>query len=130
MKIARRIRTLSWIVLIINLIFCFVAGIYSMGGVSDETTPLILVPFFCWVCGPIIALLFNAVLQGFAEHIELTYAATCKAYGIPIIPEVVGATLEVSFWLPDPEDEEQWERYAKALHDNGYISEVEYENMI
>lgn len=130
MKIAGRIRTLSSMVLIINLIVCFVVGIYFLSGVLDETTPLILVPFFCWVCGPIVALLINAVLQGFAKHIELTYAATCKAYGIPLIPEVVNSTLEVSFWLPDPENEEQWERYAKALHDNGYVSEEEYENMI
>ena len=36
----------------------------------------------------------------------------------------------MSFRLPNPENEEEWEKYTKALLDNGWISEEEYKNMI
>jgi hypothetical protein len=125
-RTANKIRFRSLLLMVINIIFTIAGGIALL---DTYGVP----PFFAiltWIGGLFLSLLLNAVLHGFADHIDNTYAYTCKAYGIPIIPVPKEGTSELSFRLPNPENEEEWEKYTKALLDNGWISEEEYKNMI
>ena len=126
MRTANKIRFRSTFLMVINIIFTIAGGIAILD--THGVPPVFAI--LAWVGGLFLSLLLNAVLHGFADHIDNTYAYTCKAYGIPVTPVPKGETAELSFRLPTPENEEEWEKYTKALLDNGWISEEEYKNMM